>query len=132
MDRRRICRWLEREGMLDRRILFQVLALFACLLWPGSRLPAQTSAGATAAASATTATPAKKTPAAKKSPAKPAGDHAKPAGSKSKAAAATDRKTTPAATRLSATKLSHRRVPSRPTARSIKLTSAFHASEQLR
>jgi soluble lytic murein transglycosylase len=118
--------------MLDRKILYQGVALFACLLWPGSRLPAQTSAGATAAASAATATPAKKTPAAKKSPAKPAGDHAKPAGTKSKAAATAGRKTSPAATRLSATKLSHRRAPSRPTARSIKLTSAFHASEQLR
>lgn len=113
--------------MLDRRILYQVVALFACVLWPGSRLPAQASVGATAAATAKTATPAKKTPAAKKSPARPARDHAKPASTKSKAAATTGRKTLPAATRVR-----HRRTPSRPTARSIKLTSAFHASEQLR
>ncbi len=111
--------------MWDRRTLYPVAVLLLCLLWPGS-LPAAQSTGATAPATSGKVTPAKKSPAKKKTPARSATAQKTPAA-RSKAATAS-RRTSPAATRAS----QRRRPASKPTARSIKLTSAFHASEQLR
>jgi soluble lytic murein transglycosylase len=111
--------------MLKRSSAYRV-AVLACLLWPGSGLvakaPADTTSTAPAAKKAPTpaATSAKKKPMAKKPPAKGAA-----------ATKATGSKTTSSKASHTVVKVSTRRRPA-ATARSIKLTSAFLASAQLR
>jgi soluble lytic murein transglycosylase len=115
--------------MLDRRTLYRVATVLACLLWPGDRLVAQASAGATPTGTTQTTSPANKKPATKKTPANSATGKATTASTKEKAPATTTQKTSHAAT----TRATRKRATYKPpTARSIKLTSAFHASEELR
>ena len=107
--------------MRDRRTLYRLAVLLICVAWPGVRLEAKDSSGkaATTPAAGTTATATKKKPVVKKA--------AKSSTStvKAKTVAATVKKTSRVSTR--------RHLPIKPpTARSIKLTSAFLASEQLR
>jgi len=113
--------------MLDRRTLNRVAVVLACLLLPGGKLVGQAAAGATSTATTQTALAAKKP--AKKTAAKSGTGKPTTAGAKDKAAATTTRKTSHAATSRTARK---RTTYKPPTARSIKLTSAFHASEELR
>jgi soluble lytic murein transglycosylase len=108
--------------MLDRKTLIRTAALLTCLLWPGNMLVAKNPAGA--ASAETTGGKAAK-PAKKKTATKKTSRHAKPGSSTKSAAAGKTRKSSRAAT-------SRRRMVSKPTARSIKLTSAFLASAQLR
>jgi soluble lytic murein transglycosylase len=121
--------------MLDGRTWFRVAVVGACLLWAGNGLIAKSQAAGT-----TATTPA----AAKTANAKATATRKKPAAKKA-AAKSTKGKTTTAATdkaattaarsasRTSATTSGRKHVLYKPpTARSIKLTSAFHASEQLR
>ena len=109
-----------------RRTWFRVAVLLSCLLWPGNRLMAKdNSATKTSAAAAdkTTAVSTRKKPAAKKPTSSAA------AASVKKTAATTSKKTLSASAKASLAK----HVPIKPpTARSIKLTSAFLASAQLR
>ena len=101
--------------MLDRKTMFRVAALLSCLLWPENRLVAKDLSGTNSSAPAadkTLAASTKKKPAVKK------------------ATAATDKKTT---SRVPVKASLRKHVPFKPpTARSIKLTSAFLASAQLR
>ena len=134
--------------MLDRKTLYRLAAVFACVLCPGATLLAKGPAAAMTAAtdagttSASASPAAKKTArtaaeasgkklAAKKGAAKSLKDPAKTAGGKNKAAAksGTLGRTT---SRIAARVSSRRRAGKAPTARSIKLTSAFLASAQLR
>jgi soluble lytic murein transglycosylase len=110
--------------MLDGKTLYRTAALLACLLWPVARVEAKVPAG-TPATESTGGKPAKaakkKAAANKKAPAP-----AKASSSKKRTVAGTSRKSSRAAA-------SRRKTPaSKPTARSIKLTSAFLASAQLR
>jgi soluble lytic murein transglycosylase len=101
--------------MLNRKTMFRVAALLSCLLWPGNRLVAKDLSGTNSSAPAADKTPAAST---KKKPAV------------KKATAATDKKTT---SRVPVKASLRKHVPFKlPTARSIKLTSAFLASAQLR
>ncbi len=108
--------------MLDRKFLPHLTFLLSLACLAGS-MAAQTASGASTTTSAKKATAAGKKPSASSASAK---SHAKPAttrkaGSTAKSAAAHSSRTTRASRRRPA-----------PTARSIQLTSAFHASEQLR
>jgi soluble lytic murein transglycosylase len=105
-----------------RRTLYRVAALWICLLWPAIGPVAHAFIG-TASASDTT-TSAKRKAAAKKSTAKSSTHSAKTSSARKTAGA--NKKT--ASARVS--KLHTKGKP--PTARSIKLTSAFLASAQLR
>ncbi len=113
--------------MLDRRNLYRLSVVLICLLWPGNRLVAKDSAGTTTTIRPTMATSAtKKKPTVKKATANatktktPAVDRKSPArGAK--------------ASRILVKASVRRHLPIKPpTARSIKLTSAFLASAQLR
>jgi len=121
-------RWLEREGMLDRITLLRMAAVLASLFWAGDRLVAQASTGTPSTATAHASSTAKKKPVAK-TPTKPAASRTTTAGAKKKATVATQG-TSHAIARTSATGKHTAYKP--PTASSIKLTSAFHASEELR
>ena len=113
--------------MWDRRTLYLAAVLLTCLLWPGNQLAAKDPPAASTAAPATnSATPAKKAAGAR-TPAKSTAAQKTTTG-KSKTATNSRKTTATTASRIS----HHSRPPSKPTARSIKLTSAFHASEQLR
>ena len=79
--------------MLDRRTLYRVAMVLACLLWPGDRLVAQASAGATPTGTTQTTSPANKKPATKKTPANSATGKATTASTKEKAPATTTQKT---------------------------------------
>ena len=116
--------------MLDRRTLYRVATVLACLLWPGDRLVAQASAGATPTGTTQTTSPANKKPATKKTPAKSATGKATTASTKEKAPAKASGRTSRTGVKASSTRKHTPYKP--PTARSIKLTSAFHASEELR
>jgi soluble lytic murein transglycosylase len=107
--------------MLDRRTLYRVAVIFTCLLLPGGKLVAQASAGTSSTATTATASTAKK-PAKKKAAAKST------ASKTTKAAAGGS--TSHTNTKASTTNKHTTYKP--PTAKSIKLTSAFHASEELR
>jgi soluble lytic murein transglycosylase len=115
---------LEREVMLDRKTLYRSAALSIFLLWPGSRLRAEVRPATTATVTAAekTAASTKKKPVTKKASAKAASVKSKTAGTASKGASRT------------AVRVSARKRPGfkPPTAKSIKLTSAFLASAQLR
>jgi soluble lytic murein transglycosylase len=100
------------------------------MLLSGGKLAAQTSAGTPATATTGTTSTAKKKPAAKKTPAKPAAGKTTTAGARGKTAAAADAETSRATTRTGTMRKHASYKP--PTASSIKLTSAFHASEELR
>ena len=121
---------LECEGMRDRRTLSGVAVLLSCLLWPGNRLVAMDNSAtkASAAAADKTTTTSTKKLVTKKTAATTTKVPAKTSSTR-KAGAASVRKT-------SATKVkgsTRRHIPFKPpTARSIKLTSAFLASAQLR
>jgi soluble lytic murein transglycosylase len=110
--------------MLDRRTVYRVAALLTCCLWPGEWLVAK------APADAALSTPAAETPvhrkqSAKKTPSGSMKDHVKTAGAKTRGSAQTGRRTSRVIGRK-------RTSEKPPTARSIKLTSAFLASAQLR
>ena len=106
--------------MLDRSTVYRVAVLLTCLLCPGSLLVAKASAGAASQkASATTK---------KKTPAKSTKGHTTKAGT-GKAAGATVGKR---ASRTAKVSSRQHRPRVAPTPRSIKLTSAFLASTQLR
>ena len=113
-----------------RRTLFGVAVLLGCLLWPGNRLMAKDNSAKKASAAAadkTTAVSTKKKPVVKKRAASSANPAA--AASVKKTAATTSKKTSSASAKANLS----RHVPIKPpTARSIKLTSAFLASAQLR
>ena len=111
--------------MLDRRTVYRVAVLLACFLWPGDWLVAKTPAGAASGAPAA-ATSVKRKRSAKKIPANSVKDHVEAAGVKTRGLSTTGRRT---ASRVIGRK---RRPEKPPTARSIKLTSAFLASAQLR
>ena len=117
--------------MLDRRTLFQMAALLSCLLWPGNRLLAQDHSGSNpraATSGKTTPATAKTKPVTKKPAATTAKAPAK-ATSTTKASAAAANKSSAASAKASLRK----HLPFKPpTAQSIKLTSAFLASAQLR
>lgn len=110
--------------MPESRTALRVAALLTCLLWPGARLVAST-AGAAAPAAWVAATPVKKKQSTKKMPPSSAKDRVKTTGGKRKPSATTGRKTS----RVGGRK---HKIGKPPTARSIKLTSAFLASAQLR
>ncbi len=130
--------------MQDRRTLIRVAVVSSCLLWPGINLLAQSSAaaGATTTSSVSaakkTAKPAASASSRNKSTAKIAPLKKATANSSphSVASAGVHRKaaTTTAASKAKSSKSSIRRRAhyKPPTARSIKLTKAFLASEQLR
>ena len=105
--------------MLDRRIPYRVIALSILLLWQGPGLVAAAPADTTTKPAASrSATPASK-PKTKKTSAN---------GISTKKTAASSRKAS-----STTAKASHRKTPIKPpTARSVKLTSAFLASAQLR
>jgi soluble lytic murein transglycosylase len=103
----------------------------ACLLLCGGKLAAQAAAGTTPTATTSTA----KKPAAKTTPAKSAANKTAKsttsrttAGAKDRAVATTRKKSQTVATGTTRKRAAYKP----PTARSIKLTSAFHASEELR
>lgn len=110
--------------MLGRSTLYRVAALLTCLLCPGSGVVAQSSASAASTTPATTAASTTKKAAATKKTAS-----AKTA--KASASKTTGAKTGKSKASSSTTKSRHAAYKP-PTAKSIKLTSAFHASEQLR
>ena len=118
--------------MPDRRTLVRLAVFLICLLWPGNRLVAMETGGTTATTPATTpatttaAVTAKKKPVVRKTAAKTT----KPGAAAGKTPAATSR-TTATASKTTAS-WQKRTVAKAPTARSIKLTSAFLASAQLR
>lgn len=104
--------------MLNRRNLYRLAALLICLLWSETRLLAKDPAGTT-----TTATTSKK---------KPAAPSAASAKKKTAAKAPTKSTRTTASGRTSRVSALRHPLAKAPTARSIKLTSAFLASTQLR
>ena len=106
--------------MLDRGTWYRVAVVSACLLLPGGRLTAQAAAG-----TASTASTVKK-PAAKKRATNSTASKTTAAGTKAKAGA------TQKTSHTSASTTRKRAAYKPPTARSIKLISAFHASEELR
>jgi len=111
--------------MQDNRKMIRRAALLICLILPGSGLVGK--AFAAGAAEATETKPATAdTAAAKKKPV------AKKTTAKASTAKATTRKTTTTTAALKATSRRHLPVKPPSTARSIKLTSAFLASAQLR
>jgi soluble lytic murein transglycosylase len=112
--------------MLGRNTLYRLAALSTCLLWPGSGVVAQSSASTASTA------PASPKAAPKSTAKKPVGTKTTAKSSTSQTAAAKSKTT--ATTKKAATQTTSRKhsVYKAPTARSIKLTSAFHASEQLR
>jgi soluble lytic murein transglycosylase len=107
---------VEREGMRDRSALYAVVAIFICLMWPGERLIAQNGAASPAAAKIR-ATAARKKAAARKPATKSTGSKKARTGSR--------------ASRVRESLRKHA-ASKPPTERSIKLTSAFLASAQLR
>jgi len=119
--------------MLQRRTWYRVVAVLACALWAGNALvtAAQPGSGTPATAAAGTKTETKAS-AKKKAAAKKAATRS----AKSRTAATADRaaaKDGRSSVRASAGTSSRRHAASKaPTAQSIKLTSAFHASEELR
>ena len=128
--------------MQDRRTLIRVAVVSSCLLWPGINLLAQSSAaaGATTTSSVSaakkTAKPAASASSRNKSTAKIAPLKKATANSSPHSVAGVHRKaaTTTAASKAKSSRPSIRRRThyKPPTARSIKLTKAFLASEQLR
>ena len=107
--------------MLDRRLLYRAAAVLICLLWTGDRLAAKTRDGASPTASAASASSKKKKSVAKKAAAAALVIH--------KAGTTAGRKSSRASTKANLGKHDKTKAP---TARSIKLTSAFMASTQLR
>ncbi|HEX9198248.1 MAG TPA: lytic transglycosylase, partial [Acidobacteriaceae bacterium] len=107
--------------MTDRSTAYRVAVLLICLHWPGDSLVAK--AAASAVSGQSTATTKKKTPA------KSAKGHAATAGTGKKSSVPTSRKKSRAPVKASSRQHKPRVAP---TARSIKLTSAFLASTQLR
>lgn len=121
--------------MLDRRKLYRLAALLICLPWPGSRLVAKGFAASSAQAAANTVAAAKGAAPAKKAAAKVSSvTSTKTSATKTSAKAASTRKRTSTSASRTLTRTSTAKAGNRaaPTPRSIKLTSAFHASEQLR
>jgi soluble lytic murein transglycosylase len=104
--------------MLNRRNLYRLAAVLICLLWPGTMLVAKDPAGTT-----TTAPTSKK---------KPVGPPASSTKKKPVAKAPTKSIRAAASGKTSRVSAQRRPLGKAPTARSIKLTSAFLASTQLR